>query len=94
MEHTASADDKFPDLPEMLVLMMYKLIDELPPRLSRRLVSLYNTVRLLYSEEIVREVRLQYLNIKINNFFWVQSWVNFFTKTIKCISMVNYSNQW
>ena len=62
LEHSKSANDKFPDLPEMFVLMMYKLIDKLSPRLYRGLVSLYNTVRLLYSEKEVRKVKIQFQN--------------------------------
>lgn len=51
-----SSDDKFPDVPEMLVLIIYQIVEKLNPRLYRRLVSIYNTVRSIYSEDAVRQV--------------------------------------
>ena len=58
VEFPRRPDDKFPDLPEMLVLLMYRIAEKLCPRLCRRLVSMYSTVQSLYNEHAAREVRL------------------------------------
>ena len=58
VEFPRRSDDKFPDLPEMLVLLMYRIPEKLCPRLCRRLVSMYSTVQSLYNEHAAREVRL------------------------------------
>ena len=58
VEFPRRSDDKFPDLPEMLVLLMYRIAEKLCPRLCRRLVSMYSTVQSLYNEHAAREVRL------------------------------------
>ena len=58
VEFPRRSDDKFPDLPEMLVLLMYRIAEKLCPRLCRRLVSMYSTVQSLYNEHAAGEVRL------------------------------------
>ena len=58
VEFPKRSDDKFPDLPEMLVLLMYRIAKKLCPRPCRRLVSMYSTdMQSLYDEHAAREVR-------------------------------------
>ena len=57
LEYAKNANDKFPGLTEMLVLMMHQLVVDLHPRLCRRLVSTYNTVRQIYNHNEVLQVR-------------------------------------
>ena len=49
LEYPKNSNDKFPGLPEMLVLMMHQLVVDLHPRLCQRLVPTYNTVRQIYN---------------------------------------------
>ena len=65
LEYAKNANDKFPGLPEMLVLMMHQLVGDLHPRLCRRLVSTYNTVRQIYNHTEVLQVRFFFLNIML-----------------------------
>ena len=58
VEFPKRSDDKFPDLPEMLVLLVYRIDEKLCPRLCRRLVSMYSTVQSIYNEHAAREVKL------------------------------------
>ena len=67
VEFPRRSDDKFPDLPEMLVLLMYRIADKLCPRLCRRLVSIYSTVQSIYNEHAAREVRLLSLQSLFGN---------------------------
>ena len=67
VEFPRRSDDKFPDLPEMLVLLMYRIAKKLCPRLCRRLVSMYSTVQSIYNETVAREVRFLSLQSLFGN---------------------------
>lgn len=56
-EYPKPSDVKFPSLPEMLVLMIYQIVEKLNPRLYHRLVSIYSTVRSIYDEDDARQVK-------------------------------------
>ena len=57
VEYPLNSYVKFPGLPEMLVLMMYKIVEKISPSLRRRLVSIYSTVQSIYKESDAREVK-------------------------------------
>ena len=68
VEFPRRSDDKFPDLPEMLVLLVYRIDEKLCPRLCRRLVSKYSTVQSIYHEHTALEVGLLSLQSLFGNF--------------------------
>ena len=67
VEFPRRSDDKFPDLAEMLVLLMYRIAEKLCPRICRRLVSMYSTVQSIYNEHAAREVRFLSLRSLFGN---------------------------